>query len=184
MSLFSITEKFRELFDAYDEIVNAEPEDNTDPEEMRRIAEEAWFNTLSDMEDTIEEKAENLALFIMDTEAEISAMKAAEKRLAERRRAKENAVKRLKEYGIRALDAAKLTKVDRPLARLSIRNNAESVEISDEKGFIDWAQRFDRDDLLRYAEPTINKSAIKEIIKNGQDVPFASLRRTRSLIIK
>jgi len=184
MNLFDLSHEFEELFDRYDEIVNAEPTDGTDPEEMRRISEEAWFTTLSDMEEDIEVKAENLAVYILHLQADIDEMKDMEKRIADRRRAKENAVKHLKEYGIKALDAAKLKKVDRPRAYLMIRNNPESVSISDEKSFISWAQRFDRGDLLRYAEPTVNKSAVKEILKSGQDVPFANLVRTRSLIIK
>ena len=184
MSLFVLSNEFRELFAQYDSIVNAEPIDGTDPEEMRAIVEEAWFNTLSDMEDTIEEKAEGLAVYIMHLEAEAAEMKAAEKRIADRRKVKENAVKRLKKYLLDTMEAVKLDKIDRPLARLSIRNNAESVEISDEKGFINWAQCFGHDDFLRYAEPTVNKATLKAALKSGEKILFASLTRTRSLIIK
>lgn len=184
ISLFELAADFEELFDRYDEIINAEPEDGTDPEEMRRFAEEAWFTTLSDMEDDIETKAENLAVYILHLQSDIDEMKDMEKRISDRRRAKENAVKRLKEYGIKALDAAKLKKVDRPRAYLMIRNNPESVNISDEKSFVKWALDNNRRELLKFADPTVSKSAVKPLLQNGEKVPFANLVRTRSLIIK
>ena len=79
---------------------------------------------------------------------------------------------------------ADVKKVDEPLAKLTIRQNAESVEVADELGFIDWAQRNDRDDLLRYSAPDINKTAVKDAIRSGAEIPGAQLVRTKSLIIK
>ena len=115
VTLFEMTAKFEELFDRYEEIVEYEPEDGSeDPEEYRRAAEEAWFTTLSCMEDDIETKAENVAKFIQTLEAAADALKTKEDRIKARRRARENAAKRLRAYLISCLDAARLSKIDRP----------------------------------------------------------------------
>lgn len=178
-----MSSEFEELFNRYDEIVNYEPDSAEDPGEYRRSAEEAWFTTLDCMEEDIETKAENTACYIKYLTAQADAIKAEEVRLHDRRTAKENAAKRLKDYLMNCMDAAKLAKIDRPRACISVRNNAESVNISDEGEFIKWAKA-EHADLLKFAEPTISKSAIKPLIKSGENIPFAKLSRTRSIIIK
>ena len=87
------------------------------------------------------------------------------------------------EYLKNCLEAAKLKKIETPRAAISIRNNPESVEIADEKSFIGWAQD-NNDDLLRYKDPEVNKTAVKQLLKAGEEVPFAKLIRTQSLTIK
>ena len=82
------------------------------------------------------------------------------------------------------MENADVKKVDKPLAKLTIRQNAESVEVANEMNFIGWAMTHDRDDLLRYSMPDINKTAVKTALNNGQDIPGAQLVRTKSLIIK
>ena len=82
------------------------------------------------------------------------------------------------------MENADVKKVDQPIAKLTIRQNAESVEVADEKNFIEWAQSHDRDDLLRYSTPDINRTAIKDAIRSGAEIPGAQLVRTKSLIIK
>jgi len=183
-TLFAMTAEFEELFNRYDEIVNFEPDDGEDPDEFRKSAEEAWFTTLDCMEEDIEVKAENTACYIKYLTAQADAMKAEEKRLHDRRTAKENAAKRLKDYLMCCMDSAKLAKIDRPKACVSVRNNAESVNITSEDSFIDWALKYDHQELLKFADPTISKTAVKSLLKNGEAVPFAELVRTRSVVIK
>jgi hypothetical protein len=67
---------------------------------------------------------------------------------------------------------------------ISIKNNAESVEISDTEKFIKWAHDNDRDDLLKYTDPEIRKSAVKPLLQDGEKIPFATLTRTQSVVIK
>ena len=89
-----------------------------------------------------------------------------------------------KTYIMGCMENADVKKVDQPLAKLTIRQNAESVEVADEKNFIEWAQSHDHDDLLRYSMPDINKTAVKDAIRSGWYIPGAQLVRTKSLIIK
>ena len=104
--------------------------------------------------------------------------------MRQRSASKKREIERFKKYIMDCMINADVKKVDEPLAKLTIRQNAESVEVADELGFIDWAQRNDRDDLLRYSTPDINKTAVKDAIRSGTELPGAQIVRTKSLIIK
>ena len=195
MKLYEMSTDFAELFDNYDAIVNIEftPDGKggfldddgnpVDPEERRREMQQAWFDTLDGMEQELVRKAENVAVYIKAMEAEAKSLKAEEDKLKARRQAKENAAKRMREYLMDCMKQANISKIDEPKAVISLRNNPESVEISDENEFISWANE-EHDDFLRFKAPEINKTAVKNALKSGADIPFASLTRSQSLTIK
>ena len=195
MKLYEMSADFAELFDNYDAIVNIEftPDGKggfldddgnpVDPEERRREMQQAWFDTLDGMEQELVRKAENVAVYIKNMEAEAKTLKTEEDRLKARRQAKENAAKRMREYLMDCMKQANISKIDEPRAIISLRNNPESVEISDENDFISWANE-DHDEYLRYKAPEINKTAVKNALKSGAEIPFAALTRSQSLTIK
>ena len=195
MKLYEMSADFSELFDNYDAIVNIEftPDGKggfldddgnpVDPEERRREMQQAWFDTLDGMEQELVCKAENVAVYIKAMEAEAKSLKAEEDKLKVRRQAKENAAKRMREYLMGCMKQANISKIDEPRAIISLRNNPESVEISDENDFISWANE-DHDEYLRYKAPEINKTAVKNALKSGAEIPFAALTRSQSLTIK
>lgn len=194
--LYEMTNDFANLFEQYDAIMSCEfaPDGNggyvdddgdpVDPAAARQQMAEAWFDTLDGMEQEIQRKAEAVAVYIKNLSAEASSLKDEEIRLKVRRQAKENAVERMKKYLMDCMTAAKLKKIDMPRAAISIRNNAESVVISDENEFIKWAELNDRDDLLEYSSPKIMKPFVKQDLKAEKKIPFAELVRTQSVIIK
>ena len=194
MKLYEMSADFSELFDNYDAIVNIEftPDGKggfvdddgnpVDPEERRREMQQAWFDTLDSMEQELARKAENVAVYIKNMESEAKTLKAEEDKLKARRQAKENAAKRMREYLMDCMKQANISKIDEPRAVISLRNNPESVEISDETEFIGWAA--DHDEYLRYKAPEINKTAVKNALKSGVEIPFAALTRSQSLTIK
>ena len=146
-------------------------------------AEEAWYNTLVGIEMQIEDKAENIGVLIKDITADVEAMKAEEKALAQRRKVRENSIARLKDYLMQSMSAVSLKKVDRPRACVSLRATAASVKIDDEEAFIKWAAA-ERDDLLRYAAPTINKQLLKQEIQDGEEFDGVRLEQGQTIIIK
>ena len=194
MKLYEMSADFSELFDNYDAIVNIEftPDGKggfldddgnpVDPEERRREMQQAWFDTLDGMEQELVRKAENVAVYIKNMESEAKTLKAEEDKLKARRQAKENTAKRMREYLMDCMKQANISKIDEPKAVISLRNNPESVEISDETEFIGWAA--DHDEYLRYKAPEINKTAVKNALKSGAEIPFAALTRSQSLTIK
>lgn len=195
-TLYEMTREFEDLFEQFEAIENMEftPDGNggyvdddgepVDPAAAREEMKQAWFDTLDGMEYDIQNKAEALAIYIKGISAEADIIKAEEARLRSRRQSKEKTAENLKKYLMDCMDATKLKKIDMPRAAISIRRNAESVEITDEAKFIEWAQKNERDDLLKYSAPEIRRSFVKQDLKADRDIPFARLTRSQSVIIK
>ena len=196
MKLYELSGLFAELFDQFDEINSYTPDTDangnyisdegdiiTDLEALRESYRQAWFDTLSGIEDEFDVKAENIAVYIKNMTAEIKAMKQEEDALKRRRLAFEKSVERMKGYLLGSMLAIGKRKVDMPRARLSIRKNAESLVVDDEQRFIRWAERC-ADNLLKYADPEIRKTDAKKLLQSGEELPYVHLTRTESLIIK
>lgn len=131
----------------------------------------------------IEDKVENIGKIIKSLSNEVEGHKAAEREIAARRRAKENYIERLKKYIIESMNAVNLKKVDRDDILVSVRATAASVKIDDEEAFIKWAAA-ERDDLLKYAAPTINKTLLKKEIQEGEEYEGVRLEQGQTVIIK
>ena len=173
VSLFELSTQFKQLFDSLDIIMEDEDEDML----------EAWFDTLEGIEGEIEDKVENIALYIEGTLAEADALKKKRDSLNARIKAKTNAAERMKGYLKDSMIRISLNKVQTDKVAVSIRNNPESVNVLDEQGFIEWAEK-NNEDLLRYKTPEINKTAVKKALQDGREIPCCELTRTKSVIIK
>lgn len=171
MTLYDYSSDFIELFDKLDELQGDED------------LEQAWFDTLESIECDFMDKAENIAAYIKSLNAYADTLKAEEKHLAERRRAKENRAERLKKYLLECMETTHITKIDRPMAQISVRNNAESPRFKSESEFIAWAQE-NADELLRYKPPEIDKTAVKKFLQDGGELDGVTLERSKSVIIK
>lgn len=202
MELYRLTDEWNELFEQLEGYSEFEPDRNEQGEyidndghlivdvksyvdQMKTALQTAWFTTLAAIEEMFEDKAVIIALFIKNLEAEIAAIKTEEARLKARRQAKEKIVKRLREYLLSNMQRVKLKKIDSdPRVKISLRANPPSVSIGDEKAFIDWAVK-NHDDLLRYKDPEIDRTAVKTAIKEELDLPSdVQLVSTVSVIIK
>ncbi len=149
--------------------------------ENDEIPEEALADTLESITACIEEKADSIACILKNLDAECAAIKAEEARLAERRKAKEKAHERIKQYLSETLQSAGIYKIETARNRITFRKS-ETVEIVDDV-FIKWAQMH-RDDLLTYSEPKANKTEIKKALKDGAEVVGAELRINQNIQIK
>ncbi|TYR75543.1 siphovirus Gp157 family protein [Rossellomorea vietnamensis] len=132
-------------------------------------------DTLESIQEEIEDKAENIAKLIKNLNADVDALKAEEKRLADRRRGLEGKVSNLKEYLQNQLEVAGLDKVKRPTLTVSIQNNPPSVKVIDEKLLSDY---------MIPVDPKLDKKAILEALKDGREVNGAELMRTRGVRIR
>ena len=102
-------------------------------------------------------------------------MKAEEKRLAGRRRALESKKKSVKNYLEMQLKAMEIDKVKTSLFTVSIQNNAPSVKIVDEKAI--------PEDFFKYTKSIVKKD-ILGALKDGEEVPGAKIKQTRTLRIR
>ena len=138
------------------------------------------MGALDELQEQFSDKAENIALYIKNTNAEAEAIKTEEKRLSERRKALENKAERLKQYLSNAMNETGMDKISTSKVALSFRKT-NVVEVDD--GFIEWAEK-NADFLLDYKPPTASKTAIKNAIKNGSAVEYAHLTERKNLIIR
>ena len=198
MKLYELSSTFRELFDRFEELStyefdtdeegNAIDDDGNiiaDPDAMREDMLQAWFDTLEGIEEEFGDRAESVLVFIKNLNAEVEQMKMEKSKLTARISAKEKQAERLKDYIVKCMDDISVKKLDGVRAACYIRNNAQSVEITNDIEFINWAQDNDRDDLLKYELPSIKKAPLKAELQQGKKgIPGVRLVRTRSLIIK
>ena len=170
--LFDIAENYRALFDPFD-----------DCDELTDEQIEAYFDTLEGVEGEFGEKAENIACFIKELDADASAMEAEAKAMTARAKVKRNLISRLKNMLMGNMQRCGIKKIDRPRARISLRSNAESVYIPDDAALIPWLLEH-ADDCLSYRPPEISKARVKDALRSGREIPGAELVRTVSVIIK
>lgn len=139
-----------------------------DPEVMK--------DTLDSIEDAIENKAENIAKLIRNLESDVSAYREEEERLKTKRQAAENKVKWLKTYLEDNMKLTGKTKFKSGMFNFSIQKNPASVNITDE--------RILPEDYLIQQPPKVDKTLLKEALKNGVEVPGAELKQTEGLRIR
>ena len=124
-------------------------------------------------------KLENCCKYIKNEEAVIAGLKEEEERLNARRKAKENAIKRLKQLMQDAMTAAGEKKIQCGTFTTSIQNNAPSVVVDEQ--YIENIPS----DYLRVKEPEIDKKKLLEDLKAGKELEgIAHLEVKQSLRIR
>lgn len=146
------------------------------------IPEDCIEDTLEGIAYEIKAKVDNIACLLKNLDAEMVAIMTEEKRLAERRKAKERAYDRLKDYLSNTLLKLDMKKVETARNKVSFRKS-ESVEIADEEAFIGWASTH-RDEFLKYSTPTIDKTLVKQALKADEDIIGATLVSKQNIQIK
>lgn len=149
--------------------------------ELASILEEEEFtpeieNALSINQNELQTKAIDYAYVIKSFDSDISAIDEELKRLGAIKRAKVNAVTRMKESVLNAMQIYHIEKLETPTMKLSIRKS-ESTEILMEE-MIDEKFKKQKTTIL------IDKIAIKKAIKNGENVEGAIIKENFSLQIK
>lgn len=136
-------------------------------------------DTMEGIEGEFEIKAENYAKVMKNLEGDILAIKTEIDRLTAKKKALENNIKNMKSTLQTAMETTGKTKFKTELFSFGIRKNAPAV-IIDEPYIENVPERF-----LKYSDPTINRTAIKEAIQNGEDLEgLAHLEQSKSLMIK
>ncbi|QEK11664.1 siphovirus Gp157 family protein [Crassaminicella thermophila] len=160
MKLYELTENYTNLLDLLE-----------NPETPQEVIQES----LGELQEEFNVKAENICKLIKSIDLEAKAVKEEEKRLADRRKVLENRVLYLKEYLDSNMKAIGVKKIKGNIFTLSIQKNPANVNIHTTdaipKEYIVVKEEFD-------------KKAIKEALKRGIEVPGAELKQTESLRIR
>jgi|SRR5690625_3057404 len=145
-------------------------------QEMIEEGHEGLEDTLESINLAIEEKLENIGKVIKNIEGEVAAFKAEEKRLAERRKTLENEIKNLKLYAEQQLKATGERKVKAGTFTFAIQKNPASVRVEDENMI--------PKNYFVEVSPKLDKTTIKDLLKNGEKIPGVELVQGESLRIR
>ena len=140
-------------------------------EETGEINEEA-LKQIENMQMAWEEKVENIGCFIKNLRADAKAIKEEKMALGMRQQSAENKADRLEKYLYDMMNGQTFSS---PRVAISYRKSS-SVHCDDIYKV--------PDEYLRYKEPELDKKAIKEAIKDGEEIPGCYLEETRSMQIK
>lgn len=197
MKLYEITGDFNDLYDRFNDIDAWEPDTDADGQPIDENGEvienltaykeelyQAWFDTVMGTEEIFEDTALFIALCIKEKRSNAEQLKAEKQKLALREKKEEKAADRLEQYLLKNMQAIGRTQIDRPQAKIRIKQNPESTIIENEQAFIQWAESNDRDDLLKCEQPSVKKTVVKALLKKKEEIPFAHLERKTVLEIK
>lgn len=122
---------------------------------------------LDNLEIAQNEKIENIACYIKNLCSEVFALENEIKTFSQRKKVKENQLKRVKEYLANFLKLKGIKKIETPKAVVSFRKS-EVLEITDEEELLEYGKY--RGDFLKYREPEIDKAELKKYIKLCIDI--------------
>jgi outer membrane murein-binding lipoprotein Lpp len=143
------------------------------------LDDETLTDTLDGMGGELQVKAQSVACFIRNLEATVEQIKQAEAAMSARRKALENRAARVKDYLLASMMVAGVQKVECPLFRMTVRDNPAAVEV--------YQPELIPAQFMRQPEPpppAVDKAAIKEAMKAGQEVPGCRLTVGKRLEIK
>ena len=145
-------------------------------EETGEIDENKVNQYLEELQIDRKDKIENIAVFIKSLEADALAIKAEEKKLKERREAKERKTERMKEYVKQSLLLHGDMKFETPRVVLTFRKSDTVV--------IDDLNKLGDEYLTTKTEIVANKTALKQALKFGEIIDGVHLEEKQNLQIK
>lgn len=157
--------KLYEIPTEIDALIDPETGEITDTEKLTELVNR--FNN----------GVEWLALEVKNSLAEADALKKEKDAFAQREKVASNRAKNLKNYLSYLLNGERF-KTDK--VAISWRRS-EQVQV-DEENFLPWAKEHNA--YLRWKEPEVDKTALKEAFKQGIEVPYAELVENQSIQIK
>lgn len=144
-------------------------------EETGEVINEELLSQLEVLQEAREDKIEGVALWIKNLAAEAEAIKAEKLALEKRQRSAEKKVESLKGFLRWALSGEKFK-----TAKVAISyRKSESVEVDPMLDIRTLDERF-----LRYKDPEVNKTALKEALKDGEVIDGVRLAENISIQIK
>lgn len=173
-SLYQINEKV--------DLIMAKIQSSFDESTGEIIDEELYTESqreLDNLEIAQNDKIENIACYIKNLHSDVFALENEIKTLSQRKKVKENQLKRIKEYLANFLKLKGIKKIETPKAVVSFRKS-EQLEITDEEEAIEWCRH--RGFLKE--KPEIDKAEVKKYIKNLIEIGDEDLCPTEIRIIE
>ncbi len=137
------------------------------------------FERLSKLQLEKNSKIENLALWCKNLVSDAEAYKKEKDAFAAREKNAKNKAESIKKYLSNVLDGQS---INTERTDISFRKS-EAVNFDNESVFIDYAQKHNHKELLKFTAE-INKAAVKQAIKNGAEIPGAEIVIKSNIQIK
>lgn len=147
----------------------------TDPE--NEIDQQTAVDTIDSLDGELDDKLLNVGRVIANIEAAAEAIKQAEKRQYDRRKSLENKASWLRDYLLVNMKETGHAKVACDEISLTLAKTPAAVQIDDETVI-------PKEFFVTKIEESINKKAIAEAIKSGEEIPGASLKTGFRVSIK
>lgn len=142
------------------------------------IDDETLQEAFENITEELSVKLEGYCKVIKNLESDVEGLKAEEKRLAEKRRVKENAIEKMKEAIKVALMAAGEKKI--PCGNFTV-----SLQLNNPSCVIDASVADIPSKYLIPQEPTVDKKLLLEDLKASKElVPYAHIERSESIRIR
>lgn len=132
-------------------------------------------DSLDELQALYDDKLEGCGLYVKNQMAEIEAIKAEEKRLAERRRVKERKAERMKEYMLQSMERTGTSKLD--TAKIAISTRKSKRVIVDDQSILP------RNFVTIEQTEKVDKAALKKALASG-DVAGAHIEENVNLQLK
>ena len=157
MNLYEIDARIMEAFEAAVD------------EETGEIVNEEAYAALDALQEARDEKIENVLLWIKDLKSDAEQLKNEKRVLEARQREAERKAESLQEYVKRALDGQKFK-----TSRVAVSYRAsKAIDINA------LPEAF-----IRRKDPELNKTALKEALDNGVEIPGVSIVTRSNMIIR
>lgn len=168
MKLYELTQEYQALQDMLE-----------DPE----MDIQAVMDTLEGIAGEFKEKADSTASVVKAMDAQARALKTEADTLFQRAKALSARGERLREYLFQQMRLAGIEKIETSRNVLQIKKTPASIRLEDEGEFLHWAER-SHPEYLRQKPPEINKIAIKDAVKAGEELPGVTLERGETFTIR
>ena len=135
----------------------------------------AMMTALDEVQAELTEKADHIVRYIRNLSAEAEALKAEEAALYKKRKAAENKAERLKAYLAAQMTLCGLKELKAGLFRLRLQPTMPAISIVDESVV---PEKFHR------VKIEIDRLAIRDALKAGEEVPGIEVQRGETLVIR
>jgi dsDNA-specific endonuclease/ATPase MutS2 len=156
-----------EIAGMYRSIIDMEPESDEEYSAM--------MSALDEVHAELTEKADHIVRYIRNLNAEAEALKAEEAALYKKRRAVENKAERLKAYLAAQMTLCGLKELKAGLFKLRFQPTIPAISITDESAIPEKFQKL---------KIEIDKIAIRDALKAGEEVPGIEVQRGEALVIR
>lgn len=144
--------------------------------ESEEFDEKTIADTLESIKGEIEEKGKNVAAYMQNLEADVDALKAAEQRIAARRKSAESRAEWLKNYLRDNMERCGISKIECPEFSISLRKAGDICNIVDES-------KLPEEYTKTKTVITPDKALILKALKDGYEVPGAEIGKAKAALV-